>query len=292
MIFQKEDKRDYLHIAIGTAIMACSVNFFFARAEMVPGGFTGLAIIINFLTGKLFPGGIPIWAANLILNIPLILLAIRIRGWAFIRRSFMASVMYSFWMFLIPEIDLAKGDLPITAVFGGALMGIGLGLVFLGKATTGGTDTVAALIKRWKPHWSTAAIYPVLDAAVILLAAGLFGFRLSLYAALAVFLSGRVTSWVILGLRGNVNQVFIISEKHEEIAKAIMAELNRGVTELSGRGKYTNQERPVLLCAVSKRQTVLLREIVYSIDERAFVILSDAKDIRGEGFLQYDRDEL
>lgn len=289
---QKEDKIDYLRILFGTGLMAFSVNFFFNPASMVPGGFTGMAIIIQRLTSRVFAGGIPVWAANLLLNIPLILAAVKIRGWAFIRRTFAAAVLYSVWMFVLPDFSFVGDDLLITALCGGAIMGFGLGFVFLGKATTGGTDTVAALVQKWKPHLSTAAIYPVLDATIILLAAWILGLRISLYAAFSVFLSGRVNAWVVSGVRGATNQVFIISDRHEEISHAIMEELSRGCTVLYGRGQYSRKDRPVLLCAVSKRQTVDLRDIVFSIDERAFVIVSDAKEIRGEGFLAYDRDEL
>ena len=275
----------------GTFFMALATNLFFTPAEMVPGGFTGLAIIIRHLSLQVIPGGIPVWLGNIMLNIPLIIVAILVRGWQFMRRTFFASLMFSLWLYIIPEYRVIRQDLFLTAVCGGTVMGLGLGLVFLGKATTGGTDTLAALFQKLMPHLSVARILPVLDAAVVLLSVWIFGMEISLYAVLSVILGGYAADRVISGFR-NAYLSYIISDHYQEIADEIMKELNRGVTQLSGTGMYTSSRRPVLFCGVSKKQIADLKEIVYTIDPDAFMILNESQEIRGEGFLQYNKEEL
>ena len=139
-----EKRKDYLWILVGTAVMALSTNLFFVPENLVCGGFTGISIIIKYLTAHLMPGGFPLWATNIILNVPLLLFSIRLRGWSFVRKTLGATLLFSAWLYIIPVCPVITGDLILTAVFGGATMGAGLGLVFLGKSTTGGTDTVAA----------------------------------------------------------------------------------------------------------------------------------------------------
>lgn len=284
-------RRDYIWIIAGTLLMALSTNFFFTPSKMVPGGFTGLSIIIKYCTAGVIPGGMPTWLSNILLNIPLILGAVRIRGWSFMRRTFAASACFSLWLFILPEYALTADDLFLTTVSGGVLMGAGLGFVFLGKATTGGTDTLGALLQRKFPYLSTAKLMQYMDAAVILLSVGIFGVNISVYALITVVITSYVADRVTGGFK-NACFAHIISEKHELIAGEIMREMNRGVTKLRGTGMYTRNDRPVLLCAVSKKEAVILREIVARADPAAFLILTDAEEIRGEGFLEYSKEEL
>ncbi|MEE1114905.1 MAG: YitT family protein [Eubacterium sp.] len=287
----RESKMDIIWIIAGTLLMAVSVNLFYTPAKMVPGGFSGLAILLKYVSGAWIEGGVPVWMWNFILNVPLILFAVLIRGWKFMSRTFLATVIFTVWLYIIPEYGLASDDLFLIAVIGGGIMGVGLGLVFLGNATTGGTDTVAAIITKLLPHLSIAKILPLLDAVIVLISAAIFGIRVSLYAVITVILSGMIADRIINGFR-NAYTAYIISESADRIAETIMAELERGVTKLQGTGMYTKNDRPVLLCAISKKQTVLLKDIVYSIDPDAFVIMTDAQEIRGEGFLGLHRDEL
>ena len=291
MKYLRESRQDYLWIIFGTLLMALATNLFYTPAQMVPGGFTGLAIIMQHVTQSVVPGGIPVWVNNIILNVPLILLAIRVRGWKFMRRTLLAASLFSLWLFVLPEYDMVQGDYLLTAVIGGAFMGAGLGYVFLGKATTGGTDTLAALFQKLLPHVSVAKILPYLDGVVILLSLWIFGLQVSLYAVITVVLCGRIADEVISGSK-NAFLAYIISDQGDEIASRIMEEMERGVTRLSGTGMYTGSERTVLFCAVSKKQTALLKEIVWECDEKAFLVLNDAREVRGEGFLGYSSEEL
>ena len=284
-------RQNLFWIVVGTLFTALAANLFYSPADMVPGGFTGLAIVIRTLTQPLVPGGVPVWLGNLILNVPLILAAILIRGWHFMRRTFIASLLFSAWLYLIPEYSLVPDDYLLAALFGGGLMGLGLGFVLLGKATTGGTDTLAALFQVLLPHLGVGRIMPVLDALVILLSVWIFGIRISLYAVISVMICGTVADRLVSGFR-NAYTAYIISEKYQEIATQVMDRLGRGATRLSAYGMYTGQKRPVLMCAVSKKQIADLKEVVCSIDPDAFMILNESREIRGEGFLAYSREEL
>ena len=290
-ITKKERALDYANILFGTGLMALSANLFYTPSNMVPGGFTGLAILLEEVTKGVVDGGIPVWLGNVIFNIPLIILAIAIRGWFFMRRTFIAAVLFTGWLYLIPETGLVPDNLFLTAVIGGAVMGLGLGIVFLGKATTGGTDTVAALIQHFFPHLKTSSIFPVLDGVVIALSAWIFGLESSLYAVVSVVLSSIVADRVIAGFKNSL-MAFIISAEHHVIAERVMKELERGVTEISAKGVYTQTDRPMLLCAVSTKEASVLKDIVSDADPTAFFILTDASEIRGEGFLRYSKEEL
>ena len=284
-------RNELLWILSGTALMALSTNLFFSPAGMVPGGFTGLAMLIQHVTARFFPGGIPLWLGNILLNIPLILCSIKIRGWHFMKRTFLAALLFSGWLYIIPEYGLSNTDPFLTAVIGGSLLGVGLGLVFFGKATTGGTDTLAALIQHALPHLSAAKILPVLDGLIILLSVWIFGLNISLYAVISVILSGRIADGLI-GTFRNAYLAYIISDHYKEIGERILTDLDRGTTLLPGTGMYTGSDRPVLFCAVSRKQAVTLKELVYETDPQAFVILTDASEIRGEGFMQYSKEEF
>jgi len=291
LIFTKERRNNLRWIAIGTLLVAIASNLFYAPANMVPGGFTGLAIIIRKLTEPWIDGGMPVWMGNLILNVPLIVAAIAVRGWAFMRRTFFATLLFSGWLYIIPEYTLIADDYLLVAIFGGGIMGLGLGFVLFGKATTGGTDTLAALLQRLFPHISVAHFMPLLDGAVILLSMWIFGIRISLYAVISVIICGILADRVVSGMK-NAYTAYIISDDYAKIGQQVMRELDRGVTALDGTGLFTGQGRQVLMCAISKKQVADLREIVCTIDPDAFMILTESREIRGEGFLRFSREEL
>ncbi len=286
-----EKKTDFLWITFGTLLMAASTNLFFSPANLVPGGFTGLAIIIRYSVREWFNMDLPIWMLNIVLNVPLLLFSIKIRGWSFIRRTLIASGMFSLWLYFIPEYLVIDNDLFLITVIGGAIMGIGLGLVFLGKSTTGGTDTLAALIQRLMPHVGVAKILPFLDGIIIALSVWIFGLNISLYAIVSVVVMDVIADKVIIGAR-NSTVAYIISDSYKEIADEVMREMDRGTTLLAGTGMYTNSDKPVLFVAVSPKQQVILKEIVYQYDPSAFMIIVDASEVRGEGFLKFTREEL
>ena len=278
---------DYMYIIVGTTILAMSINVFFDPLNLVTGGVTGFAIVLKSMTTGLVTGGIPIYITNLVVNIPLFVLALIIKGKNFGARSLFATSYLSFALFYTGGLEPLTYNPLLGALFGGVVAGIGLGLVFAAFSTTGGTDLMATLIQQVLKHVSVANIMLVLDAVIILFGLFVFGVDKAMYAIIAVYISARIIDTMLEGIHFS-KAAFIISKKNDAIASAIMENLERGVTGLEGFGKFTKKEREVLLCVVSKREIVKLKEIVRDIDFNAFVIVADVREVVGEGFIEYE----
>lgn len=272
---------DFLAYLIGSGLYAVAVNTFSAPNNIAPGGVTGLSIIINYVTQA------PIGTVMFLLNIPLFLLGIYFIGWKFIAKTVVATFMMSIIIDVTaPFIPAYQGDMILAALFGGVLEGLGLGLVFLRGATTGGSDLAARLLALKFPHLSLGRLMLSVDAIVILVAALVFqNVESVLYAVVMLFVSSRVVDGLLYGAdRGKM--ILVVSRKSGEIAKEILDQLERGVTLLQGKGAYTGEGQEVLLCAVRRHEAVKLHNIVRSADPDAFWIVTEAGEIMGEGFKQ------
>ncbi len=276
----------FLLIIVGTAGVAFAVQCMYDPCGLVTGGFSGISIIIKSLTEHIVPGGIPLWLTNLLLNIPVFIVAYIKMGKRFIGRTLFGTVMLSVWLYVLPVVDLTQGDMLLVALFGGVFSGAGMGLVLRANATTGGTDMVAALIQLKIRHYNVAQIMQILDGAIVVFGFFVFGLRPSLYAIVAIFVTTKVSDAILEGFKYS-KAAYIITDKYEEVARVLMEELDRGATGLKATGMYTGRDRCVLYCVVSKKQIVTLKEIVVNIDPKAFVIVSDVREVLGEGFLDY-----
>ena len=276
----KSPFRDYILILIGVSIMGFAIKNIYDPIGLVTGGASGVAIILK----KQF--GVPLWLTNTAINIPLFAAAAKLKGWSFIKRTLLATVTLSGSLYVIPEMPFLMDDLFLTALFGGLITGAGAGIVFACQATTGGTDMLAAIIRRWLPHYTLAQILQVLDAAIVLIGAGIFGVTYALYALIAIYAVSKVSDGIIEGMKYS-KVAYIISDKSEEIAAAILKELERGVTALDARGMYSGNRKDVLFCVVSRKEIAQLKELVVGHDAQAFVIVSDAREVLGEGFIEY-----
>ncbi|MEG0963292.1 MAG: YitT family protein [Lachnospiraceae bacterium] len=276
----------YLAIIVGTGIMGLAIKCIFDPISLVTGGFTGVAILIKKVSGTAINGGIPLWLTNLVLNIPVFLVALRIKGKRFIGRTAVATVLLSTWLYVIPQMDIVNGDFTLAAIFGGVLTGVGLGMILWANATTGGTDMVAALIQHKLRHYSIAQILQMLDGIIVLLGLYVFGLQPTLYASVAIFIVSKVTDTMLEGMKFS-KAAYIITEQYEEVAKKIMSELDRGVTGLEARGMYSGDKKCMLYCVVSKKEIVILKELITDIDKNAFVIVGDVREVLGEGFIEY-----
>lgn len=276
---------DYLLIGVGTGLMAVAITSAFDAAGLVTGGFSGLAIIVKAWTAGVVKGGIPLWVTNFCLNIPVFILGYLICGISFVKKAFLGDLCLTIWLAVIPGFSIAGDDLLLTAVYGGILLGAGMGLVFLGRGTTGGTDMMAALIQRRLRHYTIAQIMQIIDGGIVLLGVWVFGLQKALYAIIAVFIVTKVSDGIIEGLKFS-KQAYIITNRPSEIAAMIMEEIDRGVTGISARGMYSGEEKTMLYCVVGKKEIVLLKERVDEIDPNAFVIVSDAREVHGEGFIE------
>lgn len=272
--------RDYGLIILGAFIMGFAIKNIYDPVGLVTGGVSGIAIILKDQFG------IALWVTNTVLNIPLFIASVYLKGWRFIKRTLVATVALSFSLYVIPELAFLMDDLFLTSLFGGLISGVGVGLVFACQATTGGTDMLAALIQRAVPHYSIAQIMQVLDAIIVVLGASIFGVTYALYALIAIFAVAKVSDGIIEGLKFS-KVAFIISEKREEIARDIIHVMDRGVTSLDARGMYSGARKDVLFCVVSKKEIVQLKDLVVGHDSQAFVIVSDAREVLGEGFIEF-----
>ena len=271
---------DYLMIIVGASIMGFAIKNLYDPINLVTGGVSGIAIIMKSVAG------IPLWITNTVCNIPLFLAAWKMKGWTFIKRTFTATAALSLSLYVIPEMPFLMDDLFLTSLFGGIVSGLGVGLVFLFQATTGGTDMLAALLQKLFRHYSIAHIMQVLDAMVVLLGAAVFGIRYALYALIAIYTVSKVSDGFLEGLHFS-KQAYVISDRYEEIAQAVMNKMERGVTAVDAVGMYSGENKKMLFCVVSKKEIVTLREIVKGIDRKAFLIVSDVREVFGEGFIAY-----
>ena len=276
---------DYLMIIVGTGLMSLAINSVFDAAGMVTGGFSGIAIIIKAWTKNLIEGGIPLWVTNCVLNLPLFVIAWKVRGFSFIKRAILGEISLSVWLAIQPVWNLAGNDLLLSALYGGVIQGVGIGLVFLGGGTTGGTDMMAAIIQKFLKHYSIAQIMQVIDAMVVLVGMYVFGVHKALYAIIAVYLVTKVSDGLIEGLKFS-KAAYIITGKPKEISDMIINDLDRGVTGINAKGMYSGQDKLMLFCVVNKKEMIMLKEKVDKIDPDAFVIVTDAREVHGEGFIE------
>lgn len=277
----------YLYTIVGAVLMALSVNLVFEPMGMVTGGVSGLAIVIKKVTESFINGGIPIWLFNILINIPLIIIAIVVKGKKFVLSSIFGTISYIISLYFLPVYSQTFDDPLLASIFGGVLAGLGLGLVISSSSSTGGTDLVAQIIQKFKKHYSVPRILIVIDGMIILLGMLVFGLGNGLYAVIAVFISTKVSDGILEGLKF-AKTAHIISDKHEEISKEIL-KLGRGVTNIQGMGMYSNKNKNILFCVVSRKEMVDVVEITKSIDPNAFVIVSDAREVVGEGFIEYEQ---
>ena len=280
----------YIMVIIGTGILAISIQNSYDTIGLVTGGFTGLGIVIKSASAAIIPGGIPLWLTNVVLNVPVFVLSFIIMGHKFVGRTLFGTAMLSVWLYIIPPIDLANGDMLIASVFGAVFSGAGMGIILRGHATTGGTEMVACLIKKKLiKHYSVVQIMQVLDGIIVCLGLFQYGLRATMYAMIAIFVTTKVSDAILEGFKYS-KAAYIITDHHKAIADRIMAEIDRGVTGISAKGMYTGRDKLVLYCVVSRREIVQVEEIVADIDPDAFVIVSDVREVLGEGFQEYSQE--
>ena len=273
---------DAILMVVGTGLMALAIQCIYDPVGLVTGGFTGVALIAKYVT----KGAVPLWLTNLVLNVPLFLLAALIKGKKFVARTAVATVLLSAWLYVIPLWNLAEGDYVLSAIFGGVICGVGMGMVLLARATTGGTDMLAALIQHKLRHYTIMQIICVIDGIIVAVGIYSFGVKAALYAIVAIYVPSKVSDTLMEGMKYS-KAVFIVSDRYKEISDAIMTQMDRGVTGLDAVGMYSGDEKCMLYCVVSKKEIVVLKEIILKIDNNAFVIVTDAREVVGEGFLEY-----
>ena len=272
--------RDYCMILIGALITGASYTYFFIPNNIAPGGITGMATVLNHLIG--WP---PVGTLSFILNIPLFLLGYKSGGKLFVLRSFIAMMLLSLFIDILPG-DPVTDDGMLASIFGGILLGIGLGLVLRAGATTGGTDLAAQMVHNRFSFISVGTFLFGIDCMVILLAGVVFDVQAALVALIALYVSTKVMDTVIKGWNTE-EQMMIISDHAPEIARRINTEMDRGATFIEATGAYTGEKRGMIYCVVTRAQIMQIKSIVGSVDPHAFVTVSAAHEVMGEGFKQF-----
>lgn len=273
-------------IVLGSLIYSAGINCFTAPNDIAPGGIGGLATVISHVSG----GALGIGLIFGIFNIPLVIAGFIKLGKQLMLRTLIAVVIttvatdYISWVF-----PTYVGDRIIASVFGGALIGFGISLVYMRDGTTGGTDIVNKLIHKAKPHISLGVITMMTDAFVVLISIFVYGnLESGLYAIIAIFVSARILDAMLYGtMEGKL--VLIFSEKPDEIGHEIIHALDRGATMLNGTGAFSGADKRVICCAVSKSEYFKLKRKVHEIDPRAFMIATTANEVLGEGFTAIDK---
>ena len=266
-----------LLIIAGLLLATLGYRLYLIPNNVAPGGFTGIGQIVNHLAPAVGVGMV-----NLILNVPLFLLSLRSMGLGFGLRSLAGSVGLSLLLDYLP-VPAMTDDILLAAIFGGVLCGAGFGLVLRGRATTGGSDMLAALLHRRFPALKVSVCLFTVDATVVVVSGFVFDASAAMYALISAFVMNVVMDQVLEG-PGLARSHFIITTHGDEIAARIMQELDRGVTALDAKGMYSGEGRTMLLCVVSRMEAVRLRTIVFSVDPRAFVIAHNVHEALGEGF--------
>lgn len=269
--------KNFLKVVAGTFLMAFALVVFLSPGNMAPGGAGAIALMLS--------GVIPLKVGTILyfINIPLFVLAFKMDKKFFIN-SVIGATLYSLFANLLTYLPMLYIDNMLRAIFGGALLGAGFGIVFSCHASTGGSDIVAWAINRKKPHLKIANVLLCVDILIIALSAFVFGsIQAALYAAVALFISAKTLSATLEG-GAFCKTIFVISDKSEEISKGILQKAGRGVTTLFGKGMYTGNKKEVILCTVSAPEIVGVKNIIFDIDSDAFLFVCDTREVLGKGF--------
>ena len=268
-------------ILIGSFILASGFVLFITPYRIIPGGVYGISIMLHYLFGT------PVGLVALCFDIPLTILGIKILGPRFGYKTILGfsltaiftDTLTYFWGFE----PLVKGDALLSSIFGGVLMGLGVGLIFRSKATSGGSDIVAMIIAKYT-RLPLGMLMIYVDSTIVLIALAVFrDWKIPLYSWIVIFITGKVIDIVMAGISYD-KSVFIISEKYEEIRDKIINSLNRGGTLIEGKGMFNMADRKIIFTVVNRRELFLLEEFIHEIDPKAFLTILDANEILGEGF--------
>ena len=289
----KKFLKNFFWVTLGGALYSFGFSVFISPNNLAPGGLSGIAVLLR----QFLP--VPTGTLVLIMNLPLLIIGLIKFGKSFLMGTIYGTVLTSMLINLFIYVNDVTGgaliltdDLLLSALAGGAAIGLGLGIVFRFGATTGGTDIIVRLVKNRFRYFKSGTIMVSLDAAIIIASAFVFkNVDLALYAALALVVESFTMNSVLYG-SDSARLVYIISEKNYEIAECLLNDLNLGATFVEGVGAYTKKDQQVLMVAVRKRLFPRLKTKVETIDDRSFMIVSSASEIFGEGFKMYGGPEV
>lgn len=267
--------KNYVLILIGSAIVAVGFNTLLLPNQIAAGGVSGISTIMQSFG---FEAAYVQWG----LNIPLFIAGFYLLGGTFGVKTLVGSVFLPLMVFLTRHIAPVTHEALLAAIFGGVVIGLGIGLVFLGNGSTGGTALAAKIINKYT-GLTLGTCLAMMDGLIVLAAMTVFGIEEGLYAVIGVFISSKTIDVVQAGF-SHSKMAMIITSHEDEVRQAVFDQIDRGVTKISAVGGYTDHDRPILMCVVGQSQFTKLKQVVKAIDASAFVIVMDAKEVLGEGF--------
>ena len=273
-------------ILAGTFIYAAGIGLFLDPNELAPGGVVGLSVILSHSVG------IETGTWYFLLNIPIVILGWWKFGGKFISYSFLAVAFNSIFTNIFGHFSAITDNLFLASIAGSILVGTGIGLVLRTGSTTGGMDIVIKVLRKKYPAIKTSTFFITIDIIIVAIAGFVFkDFNLAMYAFITVALQGRVMDFILYG-SDEARLIYIVSDKTEAMLPRILEELEIGATILTGKGGYSNKEREIIMCVIKKRGTPKLEEIVKEVDGKAFMIITSANEIYGEGYKNILVDQL
>lgn len=279
--------RNLITIALGCALFALGFDLFLQPNHLNVGGVSGIGQLLEHLTGI---GSVAIW--SVIINVPLFLICIRGVGRGFFLGSLTGMLLLNLFLELFLHLPVPETEPLLAVLYGGLLCGAGSGLVFVSGASTGGVDILARLLRPKFPAMPIGKLILAMDLITVALTGLVFGdVSKALYSAVTLYVFSIALDGVVYGLDYST-VAMIVSDRYEEIGRAIVNRLDRGVTVLDGHGFYSGQKKQVLLSAIKKRQAAELKQLVMDLDPDAFIILQEAHQVLGEGFKRYSKNEL
>ncbi len=270
----------FFDILLGTFLLAASVVWFFDAVGVVVGGVSGIAIIIKATMD------IPMWVINIAFNVPLFIAAYKILDIGMFFRTVLGTVFLTIWLGILPYINLLTGNLFVDMLAGSVLMGAGLGLIFVSNSSSGGGDLLATLINRKLRHLSIPKIMAAIDIVIVLAGAQVFGVDKIMYSIIGIFVLTRVSDMIIEG-PNRAKLLYIISEKNDDVVKYIVETMERGATYIDTEGAFTHKSSKMIMCVVSGKEMVKLKQIIYKLDENAICFVGDIREAFGEGFTKF-----
>lgn len=280
-IFSKRWLIHYGLIVVGSFILAAGFVLFITPYKIVPGGVYGISIVIHHMFGT------PVGLVALAFDIPLTLIGIKVLGPRFGMKTVVGFVLTAVFVdtltYFYGTEPLVQGDALLSSVFGGVLVGVGLGMIFKSRATSGGSDIIAMIISKYT-NIPVGRTMIFVDSVIVFIGLAAFGdWKIPLYSLIVIFITGKVIDTILEGIDYD-KVLFIISDKSDEIRNKILIDLNRGGTILKGEGLYNNYERSIVFTVVNRRETVMLQDYINKIDPKAFVTVLNANEILGNGF--------
>ncbi|MCM1273645.1 MAG: YitT family protein [Clostridium sp.] len=271
---------DTVMIVVGTFLMATAVVSFFDVMGVVVGGASGISIIVKAVLD------VPMWVISALLNIPLFIAGFKRLEREMFYRTLFATFTLILFLGILPQFDILTGDMLADIIAGGTCMGIGLGLVFCSYASSGGTDLLATLINQRVRHISIPKVLAIVDAVIVVAGAGTFGVKKGIYSLIGIVVVTRMSDYMVEG-PNRAKLLYVISDAETEIVDYIVNTLKRGATFIDVKGAFTNDQKQMIMCVLSGKEIVKVKQIIYKMDEKAICFVGDIREAFGEGFTKF-----